>query len=177
MSVGAWFAYSKFVEMRNDNEIQLKTNQQERAILQRRLDEVKKREESLKKANEAKFEKMMREQSRGLSPVTQAPISSGGQSSDEFSGMLDELKNKPSATMTPNMSVPKNLPFAFGNFTRQKYAPVQRNAHPQPFGGFKYPNQQWGNVPPAGNEPMMDREENQITDQDALTPLEEDTQR
>ncbi|MBK7748770.1 MAG: hypothetical protein IPI39_16125 [Candidatus Obscuribacter sp.] len=103
LSVGAWFAYSKFVEMRNDNEIQLKTNQQERAILQRRLDEVKKREESLKKANEAKFEKMMREQSRGLSPVTPAPISSGGQSSDEFSGMLDELKNKPSATMAPPM--------------------------------------------------------------------------
>lgn len=177
LSVGAWFAYSKFVEMRNDNEIQLKTNQQERAILQRRLDEVKKREESLKKANEAKFEKMMREQSRGLSPVTQAPLSSGGQSSDEFSGMLDELKNKPSATMAPNVPVPKNLPFAFGNFTRQKYAPVGRNAHPQPFSGFKYPNQQWGNVPPAGNEPMMDREENQITDQDALTPLEEDTQR
>ncbi|HND08698.1 MAG: serine/threonine protein kinase [Candidatus Obscuribacter sp.] len=199
LSVGAWFAYSKFVEMKADAEVQ-KTHY---SNLEKSLAEVRRREESLKRANEAKIEKMMRESSRGSSlspdalnipgfdPVGSTPLARGSQATPAansgndmsigslFREMSKRTGGAAASTTTGNTGNFK-LPFTTGTGLapsgniRQGSGSMGLNSYA---GNSPYPQGMGVGSVPAANDPVMDREEGQMTDQEGLSPLEEDTQR
>lgn len=186
LSVGAWFAYSKFVEMKNDAEIQLKTNHQERLILERKLAEIKRREESLKKANEAKIEQKLRGDLSGAKSgstsvkpfAATAPLSSD----NSISNLLNEMNasapdttnsgnRQTQAAIPPSMHSGVPMSFGFPSFARGRGVV-------QPRRPVRLPNFGNGQLPQAfSNMPAMQHDESSETDPDGLAPLEEDTQR
>jgi hypothetical protein len=70
ISLGGWFAYTKYLELKKESEYQLGQNREERVILEKRLEEVKRREATLNKMVEDKINRASASGSSGLSQTT-----------------------------------------------------------------------------------------------------------
>lgn len=194
LSVGAWFAYSKFVEMRNDTEIQKNDLSQEKLKLEQAKRDLKEREDLLnteKRKNQEAVDRMNRAQAQ-----TQTPFIDMGGTSVPMPTTSNHL-NPPSnnedtsiGAMFAEMSK-KVKTQAGGNFRTNSGINTggARNGQRMPgftpnFGGASFGN---GQVFGGGQQtqpqvsqpvqPLIDRDENQVTDQEGLSPMEEDTQR
>lgn len=198
LSVGAWFAYSKFVEMRNDTEIQKNDLSQEKLKLEQAKRDLKEREDILnteKKKNQEAVDRMNRAQAQpqtpfidmgGVSspmPTTTNHLNASSPTEDTSIGaMFAEMSKKVKAQSGGNMRTNGGINmggnrngrmpvFGNGNFGGPGFGQTMQNFG----GGQQMPGPQGNGQQDA--QPLMDRDENQVTDQEGLSPMEEDTQR
>ncbi len=227
LSVGAWFAYSKFVELKGE----VDKKQSEISKYEKNIAEVKAREASLKKETVAKMEKLMRERQEDNLNQGQAPASlfsqmpqnpnannlfgtnsgtntgtnTGVPSGFPSFGFPSARNNQPAAgsnigggsgggdmsisglfkELNANKSKGRRVQGGAGGGTRQMQSAEQNSGNSAP-SALNYPsyavNSGQSPIQPAGRaqisgEAQIDREEGQMTDQDALSPLEQDIQR
>ncbi len=183
LSIGGWFAYTKFLELKKESEFQLGQNREERVILEKRLEEIKRREETLKKMvesqipNGGKGGKISVKNGSG-STSTSDPFATFGSGMANFiPGLGNKNRNLPSIS---NGEDPVPVPVTNSN---------SANGATLTYGTDKESLSQglpanMTNVPANRNHnrsafdtAMEDRDESQLTDPEGLAPLEEDTQR
>jgi serine/threonine protein kinase len=145
LSVGAWFAYSKFLELKNDAQAQLDMNREERLALEKRAEEIRRKEEKLISI-EKNVDKLKDNSENSL-----ATIGDGG----------IKLPNQAlSASQLPSIELPSLNPRRIEEGGVDSEAPAGATAPVQ----FKA----------AANLIFEDKEELSLTDPEGLAPLEED---
>ncbi|MFA7337727.1 MAG: serine/threonine-protein kinase [Candidatus Obscuribacterales bacterium] len=205
ISIGGWFAYTKYLELKKESEYQLGQNREERVILEKRLEEVKRREATLNKMVEDKINRASASGGSGLSQTSDkkafaSPFpESAPKSNDPFatfgSGIANfrfpGLGSKPAANQSfgsyANRGNGQNLggqPTGnqFGASHGGAYNPstnqtvLRYDPYKQtPVSNVASASSSHNNL--GADTPMEDRDESQLTDPEGLAPLEEDTQR
>lgn len=187
ISLGGWFAYTKYLELKKESEYQIGQNREERVLLQKRLEEIKRREESLKKIVEANIDsagnQTMSTVARPNSGTDDGATNSNGQGGQgplatfgsgianfRFPGMAPKGGNHTynSSMNSYNLAVPANLEGPDSQGAAAKYSQYQTSSTGMPTISHSQI---------ARDVPMEDRDESQLTDPEGLAPLEEDTQR
>ncbi len=176
LSIGGWFAYTKFLELKKESEFQLGQNREERVLLEKRLEEIKRREDTLKKMVESQIpnssgklgNKITVTNSKNGSGSESGPFGTfgSGMANFGFPGLGNKNNNLPSISNGEDpVPVPVPLPFhgqTNGNGTTLTYGPDKESISSQNHSAFE--------------TAMEDRDESQLTDPEGLAPLEEDTQ-
>jgi hypothetical protein len=205
ISIGGWFAYTKYLELKKESEYQLGQNREERVILEKRLEEVKRREATLNKMVEDKINRASASGGSGLSQTSDKKAfanpfpESAPKSNDPFatfgSGIANfrfpGLGSKPAANQSfgsyANRGNGQNLG---GQPTGNQFGASHGGAYNPSTNQTvlrydPYKQTPVSNVASASSShnslgadtPMEDRDESQLTDPEGLAPLEEDTQR
>ena len=168
LSIGAWFAYSKFVEMKNDAQAQTDRNLQDRKALEARAEAIRKREEKLQK---------MLNGGKGLNldaPMVTirgggAPLPTGP---SKLPAIIPGALPKRVQDQAPSSAVGTDT----SNLNIQAWA-YSYNPGRNPFGFGASENAT--NISAANHteSPFEERDELQLTDPEGRSPLEEDVQR
>jgi serine/threonine protein kinase len=151
-SVVGWFGYTKFTEMQKNAEQALTANRAEQILLEKKLREVRLREENLKKLMAQNISK---ENSKG-------DTTSGGFGlSNLLPGFAKPHDDEPSRTDQGSIASGEVAPPVA--MTYPTYSESGSGSETSKGASFK-------------DQALVDKDESQLTDPDGLAPLEEDTQ-
>ena len=141
ISLGGWFAYTKYLELKKESEIQLGQNREERVILEKRLEEVKRREATLNKMVEDKINRASASGSSGLSQTTgkkafASPFAdSAPKSNDPFATFGSGIAN----FHFPGLGSKPSSPQSFGSYAnRGSGQPMGRQPGSNQFGSSQF---------------------------------------
>jgi len=177
ISIGGWFAYTKFLELKKESEFQLGQNREERVILEKRLEEIKRREETLKKMVESQIPgsgpgKITVKNGVFKNPGDPFATFGSGMANFHFPGMNSKNKAQSGANgEDPVIPINQAMEYSpYNNYGSHGLTAASNSASNSAMTNGAGQNQS------AFQSPLEDRDESQLTDPEGLAPLEEDTQ-
>ncbi len=140
ISLGGWFAYTKYLELKKESEYQLGQNREERVILEKRLEEVKRREATLNKMVEDKINRASASGSSGLSQTSgkkafASPFpDTAPKSNDPFATFGSGIAN----FHFPGLGSKPSAPQSFGSYANRGTQPMGRQPGFNQFGASQF---------------------------------------